>query len=413
MALPTRPMVGLPNSPSFRYKQLNPAYQSDPRRILGQQLMQQGSSSAPVATPLQGLGRLSSALVGAYLQKGAMDRQVSREEERTNQIMGMIPANASPEIRAYAQSNPEGFMAVFGQSMFKPTTTTSLVTPENQPNFRAIQREVKNPITGETSTTLDNLTQVKAPTQTSLYRNAQAAGLTPGTQAFKDFITKNSSRQTNINMSTSPGSKSTVKRYTDLNNKSNTAFETINKLQELEGYLNEGVSTGFGVETATDLSKVRQFFNKDYKIKEIAGVENFNSAAVGLILPLVKQLGVNPTDNDLVMTTKGATSLGKSVEGNRLLIKTLKLSNARQVFLFKKLNEFIQSDENKDIEKQGLLGRAKMEAYLNKVKNESPLFTEGARLIQEEYRNLTGEKMGRSNKQSKIDALINSGDITR
>ena len=413
MALPTRPMMGLPNSPSFRYKQLNPAYQSDPRRILGQSLMTQGSSSAPVRTPLQGLGRLSSALVGAYLQKGAMDRQVTREEERTNQIMGMIPANASPEIRAYAQSNPEGFMAVFGQNMFKPTTTTSLVTPENQPNFRAIQREVKNPITAETSTTLDNLTQVKAPTQTSLYRNAQAAGLTPGTQAFKDFITKNSSRQTNINMSTSPGSKSTVKRYTDLNNKSNTAFETINKLQELEGYLNEGVSTGFGVETATDLSKVRQFFNKDYKIKEIAGVENFNSAAVGLILPLVKQLGVNPTDNDLAMTTKGATSLGKSVEGNRLLIKTLKLSNARQVFLFKKLNEFIQSDENKDIEKQGLLGRAKMEAYLNKVKNESPLFTEGARLIQEEYRNLTGEKMGRSNKQSKIDALINSGDITR
>jgi len=120
MATIPRPMMGLPNSPSFRYKQLNPAYQSDPRRILGQQLMQQGSSSAPVQTPLQGLGRLSSALVGAYLQKGAMDRQVSREEERTNQIMGMIPANASPEIRAYAQSNPEGFMAAFGQSMFKP-----------------------------------------------------------------------------------------------------------------------------------------------------------------------------------------------------------------------------------------------------------------------------------------------------
>ena len=84
--------------------------------------MTQGSSSAPVRTPLQGLGRLSSALVGAYLQKGAMDRQVSREEERTNQIMGMIPANASPEMRAYAQSNPEGFMAAFGQSMFKPKT---------------------------------------------------------------------------------------------------------------------------------------------------------------------------------------------------------------------------------------------------------------------------------------------------
>ncbi len=62
MATIPRPMMGLPNSPSFRFKALNPAFQSDPRRILGQQLQQQGLSSAPVQTPLQGLGRLSSAL---------------------------------------------------------------------------------------------------------------------------------------------------------------------------------------------------------------------------------------------------------------------------------------------------------------------------------------------------------------
>ena len=90
MALPTRQMVGLPSSPSFRYKQLNPAYQSDPRRILGQSLMTQGASSAPVRTPLQGLGRLSSALVGAYLQKGAMDRQVDREGEYKDQLSNAL-----------------------------------------------------------------------------------------------------------------------------------------------------------------------------------------------------------------------------------------------------------------------------------------------------------------------------------
>jgi hypothetical protein len=109
MAITPRPMMGLPNSPSFRYKALNPAYQSDPRRILGQQLMQQGSSSAPVQTPLQGLGRLSSALVGAYLQKGAVDRQVAREGEYkdklTNALSGMnLPAN-SP-INALAEVDP-------------------------------------------------------------------------------------------------------------------------------------------------------------------------------------------------------------------------------------------------------------------------------------------------------------------
>jgi len=109
MATIPRQMMGLPNSPSFRYKQLNPAFQSDPRRILGQQLMQQGSSSAPVATPLQGLGRLSSALVGAYLQKGAVDRQVAREsdyqDKLTNALSGMnLPAN-SP-INALAEVDP-------------------------------------------------------------------------------------------------------------------------------------------------------------------------------------------------------------------------------------------------------------------------------------------------------------------
>ena len=158
MATIPRQMMGLPNSPSFRYKALNPAYQSDPRRILGQQLMQQGSSSAPVQTPLQGLGRLSSALVGAYLQKGAVDRQVAREDERTKQIMGMIPANATPEMRAFAQTNPELFMSAFGQSIFKPTTSSEVVDLGG--NLRGIQTKQTDPF-GKDSTAISNLTQVK------------------------------------------------------------------------------------------------------------------------------------------------------------------------------------------------------------------------------------------------------------
>ena len=82
-----RSMLGLGNTrPSMQYQQLNQAFQSDPRRILGQTLMGQGASSAPVRTPLQGLGRLSSALVGAYLQRKAGDAQVERESEYSNQL---------------------------------------------------------------------------------------------------------------------------------------------------------------------------------------------------------------------------------------------------------------------------------------------------------------------------------------
>jgi len=80
-------MLGLGNTrPSMQYQQLNQAFQSDPRRILGQALMGQGASTAPVRTPLQGLGRLSSALVGAYLQRKAGDAQVERESEYSNQL---------------------------------------------------------------------------------------------------------------------------------------------------------------------------------------------------------------------------------------------------------------------------------------------------------------------------------------
>jgi len=185
MATIPRPMMGLPNSPSFRYKALNPAYQSDPRRILGQQLMQQGSSSAPVQTPLQGLGRLSSALVGAYLQKGAVDRQVAREDERTKQIMGMIPANATPQMRSFAEANPEGFMSAYAQNIFQPTTSSSVVNLGG--NLRGVQTTTTNPF-GRSSQAITNLTQITQPSQTTAQKNALALGYQPGTNEYTDYI---------------------------------------------------------------------------------------------------------------------------------------------------------------------------------------------------------------------------------
>jgi hypothetical protein len=147
MAITPRSMMGLPNSPSFRYKALNPAYQSDPRRILGQSLMTQGASSAPVRTPLQGLGRLSSALVGAYLQKGAVDRQVAREDEYkdqlSNALSGMnLPAN-SP-INSLGLINPE--LAI--NAAVTRNTNLELArqkTANKTPTFKTLFKEGETP----------------------------------------------------------------------------------------------------------------------------------------------------------------------------------------------------------------------------------------------------------------------------
>jgi hypothetical protein len=140
MAIPPRTMMGLPNSPSFRYKALNPAFQSDPRRILGQQLQQQGLSSAPVRTPLQGLGRLSSALIGAYLQKGAIDRQVAREDEYQNQLANALSGlnlSSTPILANFAQQFPEQALPIALSTEAKKATTKPVETFKTLSNEQA------------------------------------------------------------------------------------------------------------------------------------------------------------------------------------------------------------------------------------------------------------------------------------
>jgi hypothetical protein len=158
--------MAINNSPSFRYKQLNPAYQSDPRRILGQSLMTQGSSSAPVRTPLQGLGRLSSALVGAYLQKGAMDRQVAREDEFKTNLSSLLGANATPQQKSALQMFPNIMGQGLASNIVAPRKTTTVV-PQTIGNQTGLATQTTTsglgfePITNTTSFSRDPAPKAK------------------------------------------------------------------------------------------------------------------------------------------------------------------------------------------------------------------------------------------------------------
>ena len=144
--------------PTFQFQRLNPAFQSDPRRILGQQLMGQGASTAPVRTPLQGLGRLSSALVGAYLQRNALEGQAQREAQATEALMGMLPENVSPQVRAAVQAAPGSFEPALMASMLQPTTTSEIV---DQGDMAFVQTTTQ-PVIGPESTAITGLTQRRA-----------------------------------------------------------------------------------------------------------------------------------------------------------------------------------------------------------------------------------------------------------
>ena len=112
----------------------------------------------------------------------------------------------------------------------------------------------------------------------------------------------------------------------------NSAQNSNISLDTLENLLDQGVQTGFGQETLTNMQRLgQQIMGDDYKASEIAGQEAFISLSTQMILPEVKKLGVNPTDKDLEFVVKGTPSLSKSIEGNRLMIAALKLSNARRI----------------------------------------------------------------------------------
>jgi hypothetical protein len=376
MALPTRPMVGLPSSPSFRYKALNPAYQSDPRRILGQSLMTQGSSSAPVKTPLQGLGRLSSALVGAYLQKGAVDRQVAREDaykDSLTQALSGIDMSSTPILANFAQQFPEQALPI------------------------AISTEAKK-ATQKPSVTFSTLSA----------SGVKALGLPTDKGQVYQINTRGEVKQvggsgTTVNVGGKQGYGATLKTSEKLNEAAQTASKSNMQINTMLGLLNdETISTGTGTSFLNTLNKAGQIFNPKFKLENVAGVEAFSGFANQVILPKVKQLGSRPTDKDLEFVVDSYASLSNSVTGNKFLLEALSLSNARDVALAEEANKFIAANE-KNLSSNAL--PFQLQTYLTEFTKTSPLFTEASNALKERFKSITGKdaETAKSN-----NAILNS-----
>ena len=189
MALNPRMMLGLggpARRPSMQFQQLNPAFQSDPRRILGQALMQQGTSAAPVRTPLQGLGRLSSALVGAYLQRQAGDEQVRREDKARDALLASLPANASPMLLNLAQTAPGVLQSALATSAVQPTTTAFTQNIEGTPGAVGYGTKTINPLTGAESTSFSGIYKPSKPLKQDFVTLTKADGSSPVTLPLGD-----------------------------------------------------------------------------------------------------------------------------------------------------------------------------------------------------------------------------------
>ena len=168
------------------------------------------------------------------------------------------------------------------------------------------------------------------------------------------------------------------------------ASQALNTVQNMQGLLEDGVRTGFGQETVLKFSQAGQLFNPDYKAKSIAGQEAFIAASNELILPQVKQLGVNPTDADLNFIKQGSPTLAKSVAGNRLMLKGLQIKFERDKALANWATQW-QINNAKLISSDPITADARFSEAMNQFMETNPLFVTAAQQLRQEYNNIVGQ----------------------
>ena len=414
--------------PTFQFQRLNPAFQSDPRRILGQQLMGQGASTAPVRTPLEGLGRLSSALVGAYLQRNALDAQAQREAQATEALMGALPQNLSPQLTQIAQANPAAFESALITNLMQPQTTSEIV---DQNGLKAIQTTTTNPITQQTTTQLSNPVQLRPAkdTRTNAERNAAALGLVPGTQEFNDYIREVSVRKpdtTALNVNTgrqfTPEEKKVGESRATRIDK--TYFEPAAKASETITNINQALAileqnpdvAGLGAEAILNLKSlvggIVNAFGVDPEklgidLDKINDQQVFRSIINKLVLDQTSKLKGALSNKELDFSGKATAQLGTTAEANKVILAFQKQAALKVQILSNEAADYFSEN--------GTYGRGKMDGktfssvdqYLNDFKNNNEIF--GPALINEfstvaevkAYRRLRGNALT----DAEIDAM--------
>lgn len=111
------------------------------------------------------------------------------------------------------------------------------------------------------------------------------------------------------------------------------AQSTLPTYRTMRQLIDEGVKTGAGAETAKTISKAGQLLVPGFNVDATSKLEAFDSLSKNVIIPQVKKLGANPTNTDLQFIVDSAPSIGKTPEGNKLLLNALEIGAQRDAEL--------------------------------------------------------------------------------
>ena len=189
------------------------------------------------------------------------------------------------------------------------------------------------------------------------------------------------------------------------------ARQTLGAVNNMQALLDEGVRTGFGQDTMLQVGKVGQLLNPDFNVKGLAGAEALQSISTNLVLPQVKQLGVNPTDTDLKFINTGSPGLSKTVAGNKLMLSTLSLKLEREQDAAAFTNNWLGQNA-KLTTTNPTDAFVKYNSDYDKYVQSSPLYAPAANKLREQFNALNRTAPGGRAAPTARDAT-NRGGLTR
>lgn len=216
---------------------------------------------------------------------------------------------------------------------------------------------------------------------------------------------------TNVNLGNKAG-ESIIKRSDELVKTALASGNILASADTMLALLDEGVKTGFGQETMLTIQQGLQLFDPNYQIKDIAGKEAFLAESTKAILPQVKQLGVNPTDADLKFISSGSATLSKSVEGNRLMLKGIKLKAQRD----QAIGDWVSNWEMNNaqlLRADPVTARAKLNRDLINLQRTNPLFTQAGQMLQKEYQALMSPRNNSARSSLEQGGFVQRGATNR
>jgi hypothetical protein len=223
-------------------------------------------------------------------------------------------------------------------------------------------------------------------------RSLRILGADPELAATSERQKRAGAPQTNLTVKNALGKtfgETLGKSLSEIKGLSKPAYDTLATIENMQSLLDQGVKTGFGQEFMLQFQRAGQAFNPDYKVKEVSGQEAFVGAANQIILPQVKQLGVNPTDADLKFILNGSPTLSKSVQGNQLMLSALKLKFERDKALAQFATQW-QIQNAKSITDNPVIAEANFSQATMDFMRTNPLYTTAVDQLRQQYSQITG-----------------------